>query len=158
MLAVHLRQLWTAWPLQQVQLITHGHNSCHAVLPVQVAPFSVQAEGDEVAAKLLATRRETMRLRSKIRDLKLQHARLREMKEVQQQQLQSSMECSGPASTVGQAAFCQHLNTPQDSGIACDRSDKSPSPASIAAESASESVHETSTSDTDCGDSDEFFS
>ena len=98
-----------------------------------------------------------MRLRSKIRDLKLQHARLREMKEMQQQQLQSSMECSGPASTVGQAASCQHFNTPQDIGIACDSSDESP-PASIAAESAFESVHTTNTSDTDCGDSDDFYS
>ncbi|KAA6428028.1 MAG: hypothetical protein FRX49_02690 [Trebouxia sp. A1-2] len=46
-----------------------------------------QAEGDEVAAKLLATRRETMRLRNKIKELKQQHAELRQMKNAQQQQL-----------------------------------------------------------------------
>lgn len=47
----------------------------------------MQAEGDEVAAKLLATRRETMRLRNKIRELKQQHAQLRELKQTQQLQL-----------------------------------------------------------------------
>lgn len=135
-----------------------GLSSCHAVLPVQFRPFLLQAEGDEVAAKLLATRRETMRLRSKIRDLKLQHARLQEMKEAQQQQLQSSVECSGSASTVGQAAFYQHFITPQVSQIPCDRSDGSPSPTSIAAESASQSVSVTNTSDTDCSDSDRVSS
>lgn len=51
-----------------------------------------QAEGDEVAAKLLATRRETMRLRNKIKELKQQHAELRQMKEAQQQQLLASAE------------------------------------------------------------------
>jgi len=52
----------------------------------------LQAEGDEVAAKLLATRRETMRLRNKIKELKQQHAELRQMKEAQQQQLLASAE------------------------------------------------------------------
>ncbi|KAL0025520.1 hypothetical protein WJX77_008812 [Trebouxia sp. C0004] len=51
-----------------------------------------QAEGDEVAAKLLATRRETMRLRNKIKELKQQHADLRQMKEAQQQQMLGSAE------------------------------------------------------------------
>ena len=40
-----------------------------------------------MAAKLLATRRETMRLRSKIRELKEQHSQLRELRENQQLQL-----------------------------------------------------------------------
>ena len=50
----------------------------------------LQAEGDEVAAKLLATRRETMRLRNKIRELKQQHADLQQMKQAQQRQLASA--------------------------------------------------------------------
>lgn len=49
---------------------------------------TAQAEGDEVAARLLATRRETMRLRSKIKELKQQHTQLQEMNGAQQQQLQ----------------------------------------------------------------------
>ena len=99
-----------------------------------------------------------MRLRSKIRDLKLQHARLQGMKEAQQQQLQSSMERSGSIGTTGQATCYQHLNTPQDSEITCDRSDGSLSPVSITAESASESASVTNTSETDSGNSENFSS
>jgi chromosome segregation ATPase len=63
------------------QSVLHEKHSVH-----------LQAEGDEVAAKLLATRRETMRLRNKIKELKQQHAELRQMKEAQQQQLLASTE------------------------------------------------------------------
>ena len=63
------------------QSVLHEKRSLHS-----------QAEGDEVAAKLLATRRETMRLRNKIKELKQQHSELRQMKEAQQQQLLASAE------------------------------------------------------------------
>lgn len=62
----------------------------------------MQAEGDEVAAKLLATRRETMRLRNKIKELKQQHAELRQMKEAQQQQLLVSSESMGQVTESSQ--------------------------------------------------------
>ena len=54
--------------------------------------MALQAEGDEVAARLLATRRETMRLRSKIKELKQHHAQLQEMKGLQQEQLMALAE------------------------------------------------------------------
>ena len=66
---------------KKLQVVLHKKYSVH-----------LQAEGDEVAAKLLATRRETMRLRNKIKELKQQHAELRQMKEAQQQQLLASAE------------------------------------------------------------------
>lgn len=99
-----------------------------------------------------------MRLRSKIRDLKLQHAQLQEMKEAQQQQLRSSVEQCESDSTHGQAAGCQQLHSQQDSSIPGGRSTQLPSPGSAAAESACESTSETKTSDTGCGDSCVFTS
>lgn len=99
-----------------------------------------------------------MRLRSKIRDLKLQHAQLQEMKEAQQQQLRSSVEQCGSDSTHGQAACCQQLHSQQDSSIPGDRSIESPSLGSAAAESVCESMSEANTSDTGCGDSCVFSS
>lgn len=121
-----------------------------------------------------------MRLRSKIRELKQQHAHLQEMKQAQQQQLQASMHTPSTPTlplnqlqalmhqpdsqcTVGQAAFCQQANTQQDSETQHDsktqHDDFSESrPAELTAvESAYEAMSET-TSDTDCSDSEESSS
>lgn len=68
------------------QLHLFAYPVLQVVLPAKYSAH-LQAEGDEVAAKLLATRRETMRLRNKIKELKQQHAELRQMKNAQQQQL-----------------------------------------------------------------------
>lgn len=81
----------------------------------------LQAEGDEVAAKLLATRRETVRLRSKIRELKEQHAQLREMKESQQLQL-----ANAAVGILQCCAVTPRCNTPEcavDDNSSCDTTD-----------------------------------
>lgn len=117
---------------------------------VHSGPSCLQAEGDGVAAKLLATRRETMRLRSKIRELKQQHADLQEIKEAHQQQLQASIDCPASASTVGQCVLCQLPGTQSNHGPA-DRPADTPSAEFIAAESACKSMSGLRTSDTSCG-------
>lgn len=100
----------------------------------------LQAEGDGVAAKLLATRRETMRLRSKIRELKQQHAELQEIKEAHQQQLQAAMiDRPHGERTLGQGVLCQLPGVQSNAGAA-DVSAGSHSAKSVVAESACESV------------------
>lgn len=113
--------------------------ACSPIQP-HLGHSALQAEGDGVAAKLLATRRETMRLRSKIRELKQQHAELQEIKEAHQQQLQASIigrpDCE---STVAQGVPCQLLGVPTSDG-APDMSAASHSAKSIVAESACDLV------------------
>ena len=110
-----------------------------------------------MAAKLLATRRETMRLRSKIRELKQQHAELQEIKEAHQQQLQASIDRPDSESTVGQGVLCQLPGTPPSDGAA-DISADSPSAESTTAESACESAAGVRASAISCDDSEQSLS
>ena len=69
-----------------------------------------------------------MRLRSKIRELKQQHAQLQEMKEAQQQQLQDSVVGPQLACEDLQAAACTcHLARTQQDEACSDCSTASPS-------------------------------
>ena len=95
-----------------------------------------------------------MRLRSKIRELKQQHAQLQEMKEAQQLQLQASVIGAESACQEAQTAACNcHLARPQHAEACYDHSSESPSADSAATESALESMTDTVTSDMECCES-----